>query len=126
MTDNRNNCTFSRTVTDIKHYAGLWVENAKLGMIDSLSSVLSSLFGVLILIVLLGIAAMFFAVGLTWLLGILLGSFLWAIFIMGACFVVMAVVVYSLRKRLIVNQAIQMLSRMISEISSKYPDNESN
>ena len=125
MTDNRNNGTFYQTVTDIKRYTGLWIDNAKLGLIDSLSSLLSSLFGVLILIVLLGIAAMFFAIGLTWLLGILLQSFLWAIFIMGSCFVVMALIVYSLRKRLIVNQAIQMLSRMVSEISPKYPGNES-
>lgn len=124
MRDNRNHGRFAQTAIDMRNYAGLWADNVRLSLIDNLSSLLSTLFGVLILIVLLGIAAMFFAVGVTWILGLLLGSFLWAIFIMGAFFVVLALVIYSMRKRLVINQTIQMMSHMVYDISKKYSDDE--
>ena len=71
-----------QTAQDLKEYAALRVDSFRLSLIDNLSSFFNSLFGVFILIVLLGIATTFFAIALTWVLGIALGSMLLAIVLM--------------------------------------------
>ena len=67
---------------------------------------------------------MFFAAALTWLLGMLIGSMLAAILIMGGLFVLLALIVYGRRKRLILNQTVRMFSRMMSDLGDKYSDDE--
>lgn len=67
---------------------------------------------------------MFFAAALTWLLGMLIGSMLAAILIMGGLFVLLALIVYGRRKRLILNQTVRMFSRMMSDLGNKYSDDE--
>ena len=82
------------------------------------------MFGVFILIVLLGIATTFFAIALTWVLGIALGSMLLAIVLMGCLFVVFAIIFYALRRKLIINQTVRMLSGMVHDMSQKHSDYE--
>ena len=108
-----------QTAQDLKEYAALRVDSFRLSLIDNLSSFFNSLFGVFILIVLLGIATTFFAIALTWVLGIALGSMLLAIVLMGCLFVV-----YALRRKLIINQTVRMLSGMVHDMSQKHSDYE--
>lgn len=89
-----------------------------------MATFVSTLFSVFVLIVLAGIGAMFFAAALTWLLGMLIGSMLAAILIMGGLFVLLALIVYGRRKRLILNQTVRMFSRMMSDLGDKYSDDE--
>ena len=103
----------------------MWsLDRFRLSLIDNLSTFVSTLFSVFVLIVLAGIGAMFFAAALTWLLGMLIGSMLAAILIMGSLFVLLALVVYGRRKRLILNQTVRMFSRMMSDLGNKYSDDE--
>lgn len=103
----------------------MWsLDRFRLSLIDNLSTFVSTLFSVFVLIVLAGIGAMFFAVALTWLLGMLIGSMLAAILIMGSLFVLLALIVYGRRKRLILNQTVRMFSRMMSDLGNKYSDDE--
>ena len=124
-----------QTAQDLKEYAALRVDSFRLSLIDNLSSFFNSLFGVfilmklrgkttIILIVLLGIATTFFAIALTWVLGIALGSMLLAIVLMGCLFVVFAIIVYALRRKLIINQTVRMLSGMVHDMSQKHSDYE--
>ena len=113
-----------QTAQDLKEYASLRVDSFRLSLIDNLSSFFNSLFGVFILIVLLGIATTFFAIALTWVLGIALGSMLLAIVLMGCLFVVFAIIVYALRRKLIINQTVRMLSGMVHDMSQKHSDYE--
>ena len=112
-----------QTAQDLKEYASLRVDSFR-SLIDNLSSFFNSLFGVFILIVLLGIATTFFAIALTWVLGIALGSMLLAIVLMGCLFVVFAIIVYALRRKLIINQTVRMLSGMVHDMSQKHSDYE--
>ena len=100
------------------------LDRFRLSLIDNLSTFVSTLFSVFVLIVLAGIGAMFFAAALTWLLGMLIGSMLAAILIMGGLFVLLALIVYGRRKRLILNQTVRMFSRMMSDLGDKYSDDE--
>ena len=109
-----------QTAQDLKEYASLRVDSFRLSLI----SFFNSLFGVFILIVLLGIATTFFAIALTWVLGIALGSMLLAIVLMGCLFVVFAIIVYALRRKLIINQTVRMLSGMVHDMSQKHSDYE--
>ena len=103
----------------------MWsLDRFRLSLIDNLSTFVSTLFSVFVLIVLAGIGAMFFAAALTWLLGMLIGSMLAAILIMGGLFVLLALIVYGRRKRLILNQTVRMFSRMMSDLGNKYSDDE--
>lgn len=103
----------------------MWsLDRFRLSLIDNLSTFVSTLFSVFVLIVLAGIGAMFFAAALTWLLGMLIGSMLAAILIMGGLFVLLALIVYGRRKRLILNQTVRMFSRMMSDLGDKYSDDE--
>ena len=111
-----------RSVQDLKDYASLRADSVRLSLIDNLSTLFNTLFGVAVILALAGIATVFFAVALTWVLGLLIGSVLYAVLIMGALFVVLAAVVYAFRKRLVVNQSVRLLSRMVYDMSKKYAD----
>ncbi len=109
---------------DLKEYAALRVESFRLSLIENLATLFNSLFGIFVLSVLIGIAIIFFAIALTWLLGIALGSVLLAIVLMGCLFLLLAVIVYLVRGKLIINQSVRLLSRMIDNMSQKHPDYE--
>lgn len=115
---------FGKTMQDANEYVSLSAERLKLWTIENLAVCFNTLFGILLLIVLLGIAVLFFAVAVTWMLGILLGSYLAAILTMGGVFVVCSLIVYSFRKRLIVDAAVRMLCRMADDITRKREDDE--
>ena len=122
--DKNGSGRIGRTVQDAREYARLFTEKICLSLIENLSLLVNSLFVVAILIVLLSIAAVFFAVALTWALGIAIGSVFCAVLLMGGLFIVSAIVVYVLRRRLIVGPAVRMFSRMMYDMSRKYSDDE--
>ena len=72
-----------RTMKDARAYATLLTEKVCLSLIENLSLLSNSLFVVALLVVLLSIAAIFFAVALTWALGIAIGSVFYAVLLMG-------------------------------------------
>ena len=117
MENNDRPGRIERAALDAKDYAMWSLDRFRLSLIDTL-------FSVFVLIVLAGIGAMFFAAALTWLLGMLIGSMLAAILIMGGLFVLLALIVYGRRKRLILNQTVRMFSRMMSDLGDKYSDDE--
>ncbi len=120
----RNRGRIGRAAIDLRVYASLWIDSFRLGLIDNLSALFSTLFGVISLLIFLGMAITFFAVGFTWLLGEWIGSLLGAIFIMGGVMTFLAIVMFSLRKTLVLNPSIRMLSRMIYDLSQKYNEDE--
>lgn len=79
-------------------------------------------FGIFVLSVLVGIAIIFFAIALTWLLGLALGSVLLAVILMGGLFLLLALIVYLLRKKLIINPSVRLLSAMVDNMSQKHSD----
>lgn len=109
---------------DLKEYTALRVESFRLSLIENLATLFNSLFGIFVLSVLIGIAIIFFAIALTWLLGIALGSVLLAIVLMGCLFLLLAIIIYLVRGKLIINQSVRLLSRMIDNMSQKHPDYE--
>lgn len=108
-----------KTMRDLGDYVSLNADKVRLWTIENLAVCFNTLFGILLLVVLLGIAVLFFAVAVTWILGILLGSYLMAILLMGGVFVVCSLIVYLLRKRLIVDSAVRMLCRMTDDMNRK-------
>ena len=113
-----------RTMKDARAYATLLTEKVCLSLIENLSLLSNSLFVVALVGVLLSIAALFFAVALTWALGIAIGSVFYAVLLMGGLFALSAVVVYMLRRRLLVGPAVRMFSRIMYDMFHKYSDDE--
>lgn len=113
-----------QTAQDVKEYAGLYIDRFKLGLIDNLATFFNTLYGVLVLVLLFGIAAMFFAVALTWVLSILMGSVLYATLAMGGLFVVFGLIVLALRKKLVINPLVRIFSRMMYDVNKSYSDHE--
>lgn len=112
-----------RAMQDLKDYASLRADSIRLALIDNLARLFNTLFGVAVLIVLAGIGTVFFAAALTWILGWLIGSMLWALLIMGALFLIASLAVYRNRDRLVVDRSVQMLARMMNDMIKKYSDN---
>jgi len=113
-----------RTLQDAREYAMLVTEKVSLSLIENLALLSNSLFVLLLLVVLLSIAAVFFAVALTWALGIAIGSVFYAVLLIGGLFVLSAAVVFVLRRRLIVGPAVRMFSRIMYDMFHKYSDDE--
>lgn len=113
-----------KTMRDLGDYVSLNADKVRLWTIENLAVCFNTLFGILLLVVLQGIAVLFFAVAVTWILGILLGSYLVAILLMGGVFVVCSLIVYLLRKRLIVDSAVRMLCRMTDDMNRKNGNDE--
>lgn len=111
-----------RAIRDLKDYASLRADSVRLALIDNLATLFNTLFSVALLIVLAGIGTVFFAVALTWILGWIIGSMLYAILIIGALFLIATLVVYWKRNSLIVDRSVQMLARMMNDMIKKYSD----
>ena len=108
--ENNDRGRIGQATRDVKDYAALYADRLRLGVV--------------VLIVLLWIAAMFFAVALTWVIGMLIGSMLGAILLMGGLFVVLAAIVYAVRRRLIVDQMARMFGKMVYDMRKKHSDDE--
>ena len=122
--ENNDRGRIGQATRDVKDYAALYADRLRLGLIENLSTFFNALFGVVVLIVLLWIDAMFFAVALTWVIGMLIGSMLGAILLMGGLFVVLAAIVYAVRRRLIVDQMARMFGKMVYDMRKKHSDDE--
>ena len=113
--ENNDRGRIGQATRDVKDYAALYADRLRLGLIENLSTFFNALFGVV---------AMFFAVALTWVIGMLIGSMLGAILLMGGLFVVLAAIVYAVRRRLIVDQMARMFGKMVYDMRKKHSDDE--
>ena len=111
--ENNDRGRIGQATRDVKDYAALYADRLRLGLIENLSTFFNAL-----------IAAMFFAVALTWVIGMLIGSMLGAILLMGGLFVVLAAIVYAVRRRLIVDQMARMFGKMVYDMRKKHSDDE--
>jgi phosphoglycerol transferase MdoB-like AlkP superfamily enzyme len=110
--DNDSN-RFEDTARDALEYCRLQVEAVKLRVLETVATLFNNIFVVLVLVVTLSIALLFLAVALTLILAQATGSLLCAVLIISAIFLIASIVVYYLRKDLIVNPAVKMLSKLM-------------
>ena len=96
-------------------YVNLRIDSFKLSLVENLSILLSGGFGIFIFIIFLSVALMCFIAALTVLLAELIGSVLWALLIVGGVFLIISVIAFMLRDKLIVNSMVRMFSRMFFE-----------
>jgi hypothetical protein len=102
---------FEETAQDVAEYCRLQVEAVKLRALETLATLFNNIFSTLVLVVLVSIALLFLAVALTLILAEATGSLLCAVLIISAIFLIAAIVIYALRKTLIVNPLVKMLSK---------------
>ena len=116
--DSRPNA-FEQAGADVMEYARLRVDGVKLGLVDDLSTFSSTIFSVLLCVLLAGMAVLFLAAAAVWGLMALTGSFLWAVLIVAFIFIIAAIIVFAKRERLIVNPMVRIFSRMMFEKKHK-------
>lgn len=124
MDGSDNTGRIGRSVRDAGDYAGLYADRLRLSLIGNLSVFFNALFGVSLLMILLGIAAVFFAVALTWGVGLLIGSMLLAVVLMGCLFLLLALLVYLLRRRLILDRMVRTFAGMVHDVLQKDSDDD--
>ncbi|GHU99595.1 hypothetical protein FACS1894159_03870 [Bacteroidia bacterium] len=116
MMETANEMTLvEQTVVDVAQYSQLQLEKLKLRLLDNFSTLFNNIFAVLVIVILASFALLCLAIAGTWCLGELIGSYLWAVAIMGGAFMISAIVVFACRRRLIINQTVKMLSRILFE-----------
>ncbi len=104
---------FEETAQDALEYCRLQVEAVKLRALATLATLFNNIFSVLVLVVTVSIALFFLAVALTLILAQATGSLLCAVLIICALFLIVSIVIYALRKKLIVNPLVKMLSKLM-------------
>ncbi len=98
-------------------YVNMRIDSMKLSLVENLSVLLSGGFGILIFLIFLSIAMLCFIAALTVWLSELIGSTLFALLIVGGAFLIISIIAFLLRKKLIVNRMVGMFSRMFFEKS---------
>lgn len=121
MRDDMN--PIEQTASDAADFAMLQLDKLKLRLLDNFATLFNTLFSVLILMILAGIVVMFLSVALVLALSAWIGSLLIAVLIVAAFFLLIAVVVYIYRDKLIVNPAVRVLGKVMFE-KNKDSDDE--
>lgn len=115
MEENKYLNEVEETVVDTAEYLQVQLNRFKLRLLDNFSTLFNAIFGVLLLMILVSFAGMFLAVALVWALGQWIGSMFWALILMAVLFLIVALWVYVCRKKLIVNPAVRLLSKIMFE-----------
>ena len=112
MKETGNPTTAEKMAGDVVSYAGMKLDAAKLAAAENLSTLLGDSFGVLLLVAFGSIALMLFTAALIYWLGIVMGSFLLAIILMGCVYLLLGLVLFALRRRLLADRLAAMFCRM--------------
>lgn len=97
---------------ELASYVNLRIDSLKLNLIENLSHMFSSMLGLLVFVVLVSMSLMLLTVAFTFWLGTVIGSMPWAMIIVALFFMVVAIIVFALRRRLIADSMVRMFSRM--------------
>ena len=98
--------------SDLTEYINLRFKALKLSAVEHLATLLSSGFGVLLFLLLISMTLFFFAVAFILWLGSAIGSYVWALVIVGAFFLLLSIVAFVLRDRVIVNALVRRFCQM--------------
>ncbi len=101
-----------RIMAEAGEYVNMRINAFKLDMVENLSVVFCNVFGVVMFIILGGTALLGFTGVLVYLLGMLIGSVLWAVVIASGVLTIAALLLYFNRQRLFADQMVRMFSRM--------------
>lgn len=112
MSEDKSKESFANELTS---YLNMRIDAFKLSMVENLSILVSDGFGILIFILLLSVAVLSFIAAFTVWLAEVIGSPVIALLIVGGAFLIVSIVVFMLRSRLIVNSMVRMFSRMFFE-----------
>lgn len=109
---------------DVKEYISLRIQSLKLTAVENLSTFVSSAFGVLVFALCLMVALLLLTFGFTLWLGEMLDNHALAFAIMGGLFLVVSLVAFLLRDRLITNAMVGFFSRMFFSTRQNAEDDE--
>lgn len=112
-----------QAVEDLKEYTQLQLERLKLRLLDSFATLFNNIFSAFLLIILASFVLIFLAGAFTLWLGVLINSLPGAMLIMAGVFLVGFFVVFAMRRKLIINQMVRMLGKIMFETENDM-DNE--
>ncbi len=109
---------------DLAAYVNMRVDAAKLSLIEALATIFGSGLVILISIILGSIALVLMTAACALWLGELMGSLVGALLVMGGAYLLLAVLVYALRNKLLINGMVGFLSRLLFRPKEKIEDDE--
>lgn len=104
---------------DIVSYARLRILDAKLALVENLSTVISTFVGLVLSIWCAFFAILLFTGALVYWLGIALNSYVWAFVITGAFYLILAILFFVLKGKLIANTMVRSLGAKILKTEDK-------
>ncbi len=119
-----NSSNLGMLLTDVYRYVNLRLNEFKLRTIDGLSSFLSLLFSALVCILLLNIALLFiFGAVAVW-ISVWIGSLPWALLITGGFFLLLALLLFVFRRKLITDRFVSALVQLFFEEKDNDDEND--
>lgn len=103
------------TAKDATDYGRLQLDALKLSLLERFATLFNNIYSVVILMIVASFALFFIAGALTLLLTELTGSLLIAVLILAGAFLIATGVLYALRKKLVINSMVRMLSKLMFE-----------
>lgn len=109
----------------VAEYVSMRIDAFKLNLVENLSSLCSSALSLLIFGLFASMAMMMFTVAFTYWLGLIIGSMLLAVLVVGLGFLVIAFLLFALRHRLITDRMVRMFSNMFFNSHNSAHDDDS-
>ncbi|MFW9596370.1 MAG: phage holin family protein [Paludibacter sp.] len=103
---------FQQLYTEIKKYLSLETEYIKVDFVEKLSIILSTLFIMSIIIVMVISTLLFFFFALAYALESVLGSLAISFGVISLCYVLLIVLFYAFRKKIIINPIVRFLTNL--------------
>lgn len=106
------NGNLEEILSDVIEYVKLKYDFARLDIVDKLSVLVSTIFMFLLLMLLILTGLIYLSAAGTVLLGELLGSYVWALTIVGLLFLLVSSFIYMFRMTLIVNPVVRFMVKL--------------
>lgn len=110
---------FRELIAEVKRYLTLQKEYAKIEMAEKLSIIVSTLVMCMVFILIGAIALLYFSFALAYFMAQYVGGLAVSLSIMGGILLFLILIIYILRKRIIINPLVNFLARLFLNDSNK-------
>ena len=128
MENNTEQGRAERIVAEVTSYVNMRIDAFKLALVENLSMLSSNMLALMISGLLMFMALALFTFAIVYWLNLLVGSIIWAVVITGALYLIIAVIFFALRNKLLSDKMVRMFSNMFftprNKMHEDYEDDE--
>lgn len=122
MEEEKYSSRIDNLIHSIIQYVDLRVSATKLNIVEKLSLMCSHAFGVIVAIVMAGIALLLFTTAITFILATIINSLVWALIIMGVAYLILMLLSIPLCRRLTIDLLVVYFNKIMFQTNDADDD----